>query len=98
MWNEYALDRHGVIIVSTVGKLIDALSNTKEEIYIGKIKYVSHRTYIHNEPNPFSYAFLKDKAEYEWEDELRLITIDKRNDNKVVNAISKIKKLLIFLI
>lgn len=96
MWNEYALDRRGVIIVSTVGKLIDALSNTKEEIYIGKIKYVSHRTYIHNDPNPFSYAFLKDKAEFEWENELRLITIDKHNNNEVVNVISKIRKVTDF--
>lgn len=92
MWNEYALDKRGVIIVSTIGKLIDALSNAKEQIYIGKIKYVSHKTYVHNDPNPFSYAFLKDKAEFEWEDELRLITIDIYNDNEVMYAINKIKK------
>ena len=96
MWNEYALDKRGVIIVSNIGKLIDALNNAKEQIYIGKIKYVSHKTYVHNDPNPFSYAFLKDKAEFEWEDELRLITIDKQNNNEVAYAISKIKKVTDF--
>lgn len=98
MWNEYALDRRGVIIVSTVGKLIDALSNTKEEIYIGKIKYVSPRTYIHNDPNPFSYVFLKDKAEFEWENELRLLQLINTIIMKLQMLLVRLKKLLIFLI
>lgn len=65
MWGEYAHDKRWVVIVSTVGRLIDVLQNAKEKIYIGKIKYVSHKTYIHKDPNPFSYAFLKDKGEFE---------------------------------
>ena len=74
MWDKYADDKFGIAIRTNIDSLINAFKYTREEIYIGRIKYVDHSTFINEQSNPFSFAFLKDKELYAWENELRLIS------------------------
>ena len=76
MWNVYAKDKRAVLIKSNIKGLKESLVNTMRDIYIGKVTYVNHTNYIHRNSNPFSYAFLKDKESFEWEEEVRLISFD----------------------
>lgn len=74
MWDKYTDDKFGIAIRTNIDSLINAFKYTREEIYIGRIKYVDHSTFINEQSNPFSFAFLKDKELYAWENELRLIS------------------------
>ena len=76
MWNVYAKDKRGILIKSDIESLKKSFSNMDRDVYIGKVLYVNHKSYIHSNPNPFSYAFLKDRELFEWEQEVRLLTYD----------------------
>lgn len=93
MWNVYAKDKRAVLIKSNIKRLKEAFIRTMRDVYVGKVMYVNHTNYIHSNPNPFSYAFLKDKGNFEWEEEVRLISFDFESEEcEALNAAKEIYK------
>ena len=74
MWVEYVGTSEGVVIQSTVRKLIQNVYTMFEDTYIGKVRYVDFdkkdvdRSYRHHK------AFYKDAKMYSHESELRIVT------------------------
>lgn len=75
-WDIYAHDPHGIAIKTTVGQLKKSFSKTKDDVYIGRIRYIDHWIDSRQYSDPFSYTMLKDKVKFEWEHELRLLVVD----------------------
>lgn len=75
-WKTYAYDPRGVAIKTTVGRLKKAFKKTKDDILIGKVRYVDYQIDKYQYSDPFSYSMLKNKAQFEWEHELRLLVLD----------------------
>ncbi|MDO4920602.1 MAG: hypothetical protein Q4E64_02070 [Phascolarctobacterium sp.] len=96
MWKEYAGRDNiegAVAIKTTIGNLKDAFSSTKQEVFIGKIKYVRHEKYRNKNYDPFSFAFLKDKVTYDWEKELRLAVVNFDETNKIIQELNGINSI-----
>ena len=83
MWREYAPSDKDVLVVSTIGAIKKAFEKTQLDVYIGKIKYVDHLSYVEGSPNPLTYCFLKDRETYDWENEVRLMVFDSGIDSEI---------------
>jgi len=75
MWQIYKNGDFCVAIQSTVGKLIKSLSQAKEDIQIGKVKYLDYNKDEINWMNIFNIALCKRKS-FEFERELRAIILN----------------------
>ena len=91
-WNEYAKLNSGIAIRSSIGRLKKALEIEQNKIYIGKVNYISHGTYIYNKPDPFGYSWLKDISQYEWEHEVRLLALYGVQTKQRLDTIEKFKR------
>lgn len=74
-WNKYAKSKKGIAIKSKILNIKNAIHYSKEGVFIGKVNYINHETYVYNKPDPVGYFMLKDKIKYDWEHEVRLLTI-----------------------
>jgi hypothetical protein len=71
MWKLYLESDEGIAIQSTLGRLNKSLKDTKETIFIGKIKYIDYEKESIPESNQY-YPFLYKRKSFEYEKELRL--------------------------
>ena len=55
MWNNYSNHNSGIAVKTTMQKLKNSLSDTMFDVFIGKIKYISSRTYDEH----YTHNFLK---------------------------------------
>lgn len=86
MWNNFSDKSTGVIVKSNVGRLKKAFENIATSVYMGKVKYIKHRSYSRCGPNPVEIVFLKDLS-YEREKELRLMIVDTDTEKFKINTI-----------
>lgn len=86
MWNNFSDKSTGVIVKSNVGRLKKAFENISTPVYMGKVRYIKHRSYSSCGPNPVEIAFLKDLS-YEREKELRLMIVDTDTEKFKINTI-----------
>lgn len=71
MWKSYLKSDEGIAIQSTLGRLNKSLKETKETIFVGKIKYIDYEKESIPEGNQY-YPFLYKRKSFEHEKELRL--------------------------
>lgn len=72
MWKLYLSSNEGIAIQTTFGKLCESFSNTEDEVFLGKVKYVNYETDWIPEGNTFS-PFLFKRKSFEHEHEVRAI-------------------------
>jgi len=72
LWNLYSDINKGIMIKSTISKLIKSLELTKEEINLSEIKYLDYRRQLMSDNN-IMFSFIHKQASYRIEDEVRLI-------------------------
>jgi hypothetical protein len=72
LWKIYSDFSKGIMIKSSIGKLIKAFENTKEEISLSEIRYLDYNNDIMPDGNS-AFPFLHKQIAYSFEDEVRLI-------------------------
>jgi hypothetical protein len=70
MWRLYIKSNEGIAIQSTVKRLCDSFAVTRENVFVGKVRYVDYTRESHDVRNPLQPAFLK-RISFEHELELR---------------------------
>lgn len=88
MWKMYAKDKMGVAIETDLESLKKSFNNTKRNIYIGEINYINEEKYSFNTSNLF-YPFLTKLDYYEFENELRCITLT-HNDEEATSKLVEV--------
>ena len=88
MWDNYGVNNDSVAIKTTMGKMKNSLSSTMFDVFIGKIKYLSHRTYDQHYISDFLksienglglakkwtyFPYFHKREEFECEREVRII-------------------------
>lgn len=71
-WNIYASKNEGLAIQSNIRRIKDSLINTPENVFIGDIKYIDYS--IDSTGTAGLEQFYKKNKEYEYENEVRLLT------------------------
>lgn len=79
MWKMYAKDKTGIAIETDYNSLKDCFKNTSRSIYIGEINYINENNYFFSLDNMF-YPFLTKLDFYDFENELRCISIAKDDE------------------
>ncbi len=81
MWNEYVGSTEGVVVKSTVRKIWESTFLRSDCSFIGRVNYVDydeHDMDIHKGGQAHERAFLKDRAKFQHEKELRITTLNMR--------------------
>lgn len=91
MWKLYAKNDIGLAIQSSVKNLINAFSNTKEDIYIGKVKYIDYEKDLLNDANAFT-PYIHKRKSFEHENELRALLLynDMKEDEMKLDEAYKV--------
>lgn len=71
MWHQYA-NQDGLAIQTTAKRLKEAFKDTKENIFLSKVKYIDYETEFFDPSNLFKLAIHKRKS-FEFEQEVRCI-------------------------
>jgi hypothetical protein len=79
MWKMYAKDKTGIAIETDLELLKESFKNTSRNIYIGEINYINEDNYYFKTDNLF-YAFLTKLDFYQFENEIRCITVTKPDE------------------
>ncbi len=79
MWKMYAKDKTGVAIETDLKSLMDSFKNTSRNIYIGEINYINEDNYRFSTSNLF-YPFVTKLDFYQFENEIRCITVTKDDE------------------
>lgn len=84
LWKVYSDYRTAVAIKTTIGDLINSVSDATEQIYIGKVKYVDpNRTYKFG-GNTFQFFFEK-RNYFSFENEVRiLVNLNYKDDTELL--------------
>ncbi len=75
MWDLYAHGGFGVAVRSTVGRLVDSVSNVAERVWIGQINYHDYDT-AQPSQNSLYTPMLQKRKSFEHERELRALVMD----------------------
>ena len=88
MWKMYAKDKTGIAIETDLNSLKESFNKTKRLVYIGEINYINENNYYFSTENLF-YPFVTKLDYYEFENELRCITVtteDEIAESKLVEV------------
>ncbi len=88
MWKMYAKDKTGIAIETDFGSLKKSFNRTTRFVYIGEINYINENNYYFSTENLF-YPFVTKLDYYEFENELRCITVtteDEIAESKLVEV------------
>lgn len=72
MWKIYGAPGAGLSIISSIKKIKEALINVKEDIYLGKVRYIDEDAPAIDASNAFNASLTKRSA-FSYENEVRLI-------------------------
>jgi hypothetical protein len=79
MWDEYVGNGEGILIRTTARNLANSLARHHDQLHLGKVRYVDFASYSEMSPYEANQAhvrtFLKN-AHYDWESEVRLVTMN----------------------
>lgn len=75
MWKLYIGSNDGVAVKSTVGRIKSAISESEQQIFIGKIKYIDYEEAEFNDVQWFDFCFHKRQA-FKHENEMRLAFVN----------------------
>lgn len=89
LWKIYSDYRTAVAIKSTIGDLIASVSNDEKDQYIGKINYVDPNGKYYFDGNIFQFFYEK-RNYFEFEKEIRLITILNKDRKEILDLPSGI--------
>jgi hypothetical protein len=78
MWKLYVKSDQGIAVQSTLGRMISSFANSKEDVYIGEVKYVDYEKQQIPSNNVFFLAVHK-RMSFEYERELRAIVLSPEN-------------------
>lgn len=81
MWNQYS-QQDGIAIRTTAERVKKAFINTKEHIYLSKVKYLDYETDYIDPTNLFKLAIHKRKS-FEFEQEVRCVCMKFPNEIKL---------------
>lgn len=86
MWEEYGLSNEAVAVKSTIGQLAKYILVPKDETvsHLGLVSYVAHDAHEmsnYQAHQAIERAFLKDKAHFSHEQEVRLVTLNIKTAN-----------------
>lgn len=81
MWQQYGAGPEAVAVKSTIGRLYRSVYVVRDESvsHMGPVSYVDHSTHVmtqHHAHQAFERAFLKDRARFAHEKELRIATLN----------------------
>ncbi len=86
MWKMYAKDKLGIAIKSNFERLKKTFDSCEESIYIGEVRYYNDEKPTYRTRNTF-YTFLTKHNYYEFETEVRCITVIDNDDNSTFKNI-----------
>jgi hypothetical protein len=89
MWDLYSSKELGVSIWSTIGMVRSSFKNAKENIMIGRIKYIDYKSQTFSGEN-LLLPFLRKRLSYSHEREIRLIHWDVEKFDKVSSSSEEI--------
>ncbi|WP_431810600.1 hypothetical protein [Lysinibacillus capsici] len=81
MWDLYLKSNEGIAIQTTFDRLKRSLNRSKEEIYMGKVKYIDYRTERNFHRNTLSPFFTK-RISFSHENDVRLLYSNNKDFNK----------------
>jgi hypothetical protein len=86
MWQEYGCSKEAVAVKSTIGRLFNHVLVPREETvsHLGLVSYVDHDMHMmskYHANQAIERAFLKDKAKFSHEQEVRLVTLNTKTVN-----------------
>ena len=86
MWGLYLSTPEGIAVRSRFSRLVDALEKTREDVHIGRVKYLDYQREVFDEGNVMQ-PFLHKRLSFEHEHELRALIpkIDDYNTRSLGN-------------
>ena len=82
MWKMYAKDKTGIAIETDLPSLQESFKNTPRIVYIGEVNYTNEDNYYFSTSNMF-YPFITKLDFYQFENEIRCITIAEDDEEPV---------------